>query len=122
MDKPAVGLWLSSDSDEKFPWGPFFASREEAIAHARSEEHRYVGRVALVVDAEMVAKAILRFDDADERLCDENELCPDDHLLDIGREDEGLIRASVVELLKARKLVPSWFQVESTETVEEADA
>ena len=36
-DEPAIGLWVASDSDDAWPGGPYFDSRDECLQHAQVE-------------------------------------------------------------------------------------
>lgn len=119
---PVAGLWLASSSDEEWPRGPFFDEREEAIAygHAAFDDGAgfYVGTVRVVVDEQMAAGALLRHDeDAEWRLCEDNDLSAEDPLIEIPLTARGDLVRVVAMWLHAKKCVREWFQVNNTEHV-----
>lgn len=73
FDEPAAGLWSSSYSDDAWSGDAFFDSREEAIANAVAEEHRYIGRAYPLTDDEVAEAFVRDWDDADEVLCQQDE-------------------------------------------------
>jgi hypothetical protein len=117
-----AGLWLSCYRDSEDGWtGPFFDSREEAVAHGRIEHRNdlfYVGMVGAVCDEEMAAGYLLRDEgEGEEDMCESEGFGPDDPLIDIPPDRRLALVRHVAEWLRAEKCVRGWFSVVSVERV-----
>jgi len=115
-EKAREGLWLASADQETWPFGPFFDTRDEAIAYGRVEYESWLGVVGTVVTEEMAAKCLIRYpEDADCSMCEAHDLSSEDALIEIGASEMPELLKVVANWLRETKSVRHWFQVASIE-------
>lgn len=119
-DEPAIGLWVASDSDDAWPGGPYFDSRDECLQHAQVEFDApvFLGRISIVCTDELVADILLRHDaEADEILADAHEVLTDDYIVEIPPAVRCEMVSAVAAILRDRHCVTHWFQVGGVECI-----
>lgn len=116
------GRWVASGDEELWPCDVSFAAKEEAIAHARQEERRWVGRAqALMADVLMSDLFLERFAEfADQWLQDQEEFWREDGAL-VEVPPAGDKREWVREHLELaiKDMLVSWYRIVDVERVED---
>lgn len=118
------GLWIASNSDERWGRGPLFDTREEAIAYAIGEGMQWTGQIHDLTDEEVADWMVRTCEEADESLAvqDDWSWCEDRLIGDAPAEAMAELHAFVLGWVVRHGIrVPTW-RVDEIERVPSDEA